>query len=139
MALPKLSAEPLHYPASKPMFPELFKKLAGDGARWADAELALAKAEAGSLLRGYVAGIVVAVLGIVVLIAALVIFAQAGVMALVPYVNSELLAGVTVGLILLGIVAMLGLTARHLLAHKTPPRGLIFRWLMGDVRERPLR
>lgn len=139
MALPKLSAEQLHYPAAKPMFPELFKKLAGDGARWADAELTLAKAEAGSLLRGYVAGIVVAVLGIVVLIAALVIFAQAGVIALVPYVNSELLAGVTVGLILLGIVVMLALTAWHLLAHKTPPRGLIFRWLMGDARERPLR
>jgi len=134
--MPRVSAEQLQYPASKPAFPELFKELAGDGKRWADAELALAKAEAGVLLRGYAAGLVVALLSFAALISAVVILAQACVIALTPYVNNQILAGLTVGLILLGVVMLLALTARHLLARKTSPTGLIFRWLAGDARER---
>jgi hypothetical protein len=136
MLMPRVSAEQLRYPASKPAFPELFKELAGDGARWADAELALARAEAGVLLRGYAAGLVVAVLCLSVMIAALVILAQASVIALMPYVNGAFSANVIVGLILVGFVLALALTARHLLARKTQPMGLIFRWLAGDARER---
>ena len=66
--MPKAGAEPLHYPSSKPAFPELFKELAGDGKRWLDAELALAKAEAGLRMRGYVAGLGVAFAGLAVLL-----------------------------------------------------------------------
>ena len=57
MPMPKATAEPLHYRASKPAFPELIKELAGDGKRWIDAEFALAKAEAGLRLRGYASGL----------------------------------------------------------------------------------
>lgn len=134
--MPRVGAEQLQYPASKPAFSELFRELAGDGARWADAELALAKAEAGVLLRGYAAGLVVVLLSFAALIAAIVILAQASVIALMPYVNDQALAGVAVGLILLGGVVLLALTARHLLTRKTQPMGLIFRWLAGDARER---
>ena len=134
--MPRVSAEQLQYPTSKPAFPELFRELAGDGKRWADAELALAKAEAGVLLRGYAAGLVVALLSFAGLIAGIVILAQACVIALVPYVDSQILAGVTVGIVLLGAVVLLALIAQHLLTRKTPPKGLIFRWLAGDARVR---
>ena len=135
--MPRNGAEELHYPASKPAFPELFRELAGDGARWADAEIALAKAEAGVLLRGYMAGLVVAIVCLSVLIAALVILAQASVIALIPYVNGALSANVTVGLILIGFFLALAFTARHLLMRETRPVSLIFRWLAGaDAQER---
>ena len=62
--MPRASAEPLHYPASKAIFPELFKELADDVRLWLDAELALAKAEAGLRLRGYATGLIVAFLGV---------------------------------------------------------------------------
>lgn len=134
--MPRASAEGLRYSASKPAVAELFKDLAGDGVRWADAEIALAKAEAGILLRGYVTGLVVAIVCLSIMIVALVILAQAGAMALMPYFNSELVANATVGLVLMGVVVVLAFTACHLLARKTPPTGLIFRWLAGDARER---
>jgi hypothetical protein len=66
----------------------------------------------------------------------LVILAQASVIALMPYVNGAFSANVIVGLILVGFVLALALTARRLLARKTQPMGLIFRWLAGDARER---
>ena len=133
--MPKAGAEPLHYPSSKPAFPELFNELAGDGKRWLDAELALAKAEAGLRLRGYVAGLGVAFAGLSILIAATVVLAQAGVAALLPYVSGPAIAGLAVGIILLVVVAALALLAKSLLVNKTRPMGLVFRWLAGTTPE----
>ena len=133
--MPRAGAEPLDYPASKPVFPELVKELADDARLWLDAELALAKAEAGLRLRGYAAGVIVALLGVSLFIAATVVLAQAVVSALMPYVSSQAVAGFAVGVILLTVVMVLGLTARHLLLRKTPSSGLIFRWLMGSAHE----
>lgn len=137
--MPKAGAEPLHYPSSKPAFPELFKELAGDGKRWLDAELALAKAEAGLRMRGYVAGLGVAFAGLAVLLAAIVTLAQAGVAALTPYVSGPAVAGLAVGITLLVIVAVLALVAKNLLVNKTRPVGLVFRWLTGDESESGLK
>jgi hypothetical protein len=131
--LPRSSTEHL---ASKSAFPELFNELMGNGKRWVDAELALVKAEAGVLLRGYMSGLVVALLSFAALISAIVILAQACVVALKPYLDSQILAGVIVGLILLGVAMLLAFTARYLLIRKTQPTGMIFRWLAGDVKER---
>lgn len=133
--MPRATAESLGYPASKPVFPELVKELADDARLWLDAELALAKAEAGLRLRGYVAGVIVAILGVSLFIAATVVLAQAIVSVLMPYVSSQAVAGLSVGVILLAVVMVLGLTARHLLLRKTPSSGLIFRWLSGDASE----
>ncbi|CAN0514046.1 unnamed protein product, partial [Phaeothamnion confervicola] len=119
--MPKAGAEPLHYPSSKPAFPELFKELAGDGKRWLDAELALAKAEAGLRMRGYVTGLGVAFAGLAVLLAAIVVLAQAGVAALTPYVSGPAFAGLAVGFALLAIVVVLALVAKTLLINKTRP------------------
>jgi hypothetical protein len=137
--MPRASAEPLHYPSSKPAFPELFKELAGDGKRWLDAELALAKAEAGLRVRGYAAGLGVAFAGLAVLLAAIVVLAQACVMALTPYVGGPAVAGLAVGIALLVIVVVLALVAKTLLVNKTRPVGLVFRWLTGDESESSLK
>ena len=137
--MPRVGAEPLHYPSSKPAFPELFKELAGDGKRWLDAELALAKAEAGLRMRGYVAGLGVALTGLAVLLAAIVVLAQAGVAALTPYVSGPAVAGLAVGIALLVIVLVLALVAKTLLVNKTRPVGLVFRWLTGDESESGLK
>jgi hypothetical protein len=139
MPMPKAGAEPLHYPSSKPAFPELFKELAGDWKRWLDAELALAKAEAGLRVRGYAAGLGVVFASLAILIAAIVVLAQAGVAALMPYVSGPAIAGLAVGIILLVIVAALALLAKSLLINKTRPIGLVFRWLTGDESESGLK
>ena len=139
MPMPRASAESLHYPSSKPAFPELFKELAGDGKRWLDAELALAKAEAGLRVRGYAAGLGVAFAGLAVLLAAIVVLAQACVMALTPYVGGPAVAGLVVGIALLLIVLVLALVAKTLLVNKTRPVGLVFRWLTGDESESGLK
>jgi hypothetical protein len=137
--VPRAGAEPLHFRASKPAFPHLFKELANDGKRWLDAELALAKAEAGLRLRDYAVGLGIALLSVVILITATVILAQAGVMALTPYVSGPAVAGLAVGIILLGIVVILALGAKYLLISKTPPTGLVFRWLAGNAPESRLK
>jgi len=133
--MPRASAEPLHYPSSKPAFPELFKELVGDGKRWLDAELALAKAEAGLRLRGYALGLGLAFASLSILIAAMVVLAQACVAALMPYVSGPAVAGLAVGIALIVIVAILALVAKSLLFNKTRPIGLVFRWLTGDETE----
>ena len=137
--MPRAGAEPLHFRASNPAFPELIKALAGDGKHWIDAELALAKAEAGLRLRGYVFGVGVAFAGLLILTAAMVVLAQAGVAALTPYVSGPAVAGLSVGIALLVIVGILALVAKSLLVNKTRPVGLVFRWLAGDEAESSLK
>lgn len=137
--MPKAGAEPLHYPSSKPAFPELFKELSSDGMRWLEAELALAKAEAGLRLRGYAAGLGVAFASLSILIAATVVLAQACVVALMPYVSGPAIAGLAVGIILLILVVALALLAKSLLVNKTRPLGLVFRWLAGNATESGLK
>ena len=139
MPMPKVSAEPLHFRPSKAALPELFKELTNDGKRWLDAELALAKAEAGLRLRDYAVGLGLAFAGFSVLIAATVVLAQACVTALTPYVSGPVIAGLTVGIILLVAVVILALTVKHLFVSKTPPTGLVFRWLAGDKPEGSLK
>jgi hypothetical protein len=133
--MPRAGAEPLDYAAAKPIFPELVKELADDARLWLDAELALAKAEAGLRLRGYAAGLILAFLGVSLFIVAMVVLAQVCVSALAPYVSSQAVAGLVVGLILLAVVVVLGFVARHLFLRKNPSSGLFFRWLAGDARE----
>ncbi len=133
--MPRDSEEHLAYPASNSTFPGLVRELASDGALWADAELALARAEAGVLLRRYVAGLAVGSVAFAAMIAALVILAQAGVAALLPYVSGQASANLIVGGLLLGLVLLLVFAANYLLTRKIRPVSLIFRWLAGtDAR-----
>ncbi len=129
--MPRVAEKRLRESASKPAFPKLFQQLAGDGEGWVNAELALARAEAGKVLGRYIAAIAMALACFAILIAALVVLAQASVAALSPYLNGPVAAGLAVSLILLAGVALLGLAARHLVMRPIRPAGLIFRCLMG--------
>jgi hypothetical protein len=137
--MPRAGAEPLHFRASKPVFPHLVKELANDGKSWLDAELALAKAEAGLRLRDYAVGLGIALVSVVILVTATVILAQACVAALTPYLSGPAVAGVVVGIALIGIVVILAFVAKYMLVSKTPPTGLIFRWLTGNAPESRLK
>ena len=138
--MPRDSEEQLAYPASKASFPGLFKELASDGALWADAELALARAEAGVLLRRYAAGLAVGLVAFAAMITAMMILAQAGAAALLPYVSGQAAANLIVGVLLLGLVLLLAFAANYLLTRKIRPVSLIFRWLAGtDAQKRASR
>jgi uncharacterized membrane protein len=134
--MPKASSERLQDTATGSALPNLVRELAVDGLRWADAEIALAKAEAGVLLRSYITGLAVALAGFATFIAAVVILAQSGVIALTPYLSSESLAGLVIGLVLLAVVIVLAILARHLLTQKPPATGLIFQWLTGTAPQK---
>ncbi len=124
LPMPNSTTEPLE-------LSQLLKKLVGDGARWADAEITLAQAEAGLILRGYMAGVAVSLLCFALSITTLVIFAQAGAIALLSYINNPVFAYLTMGLALTTIVVILTLLARHLFIRKQRPVGIIFKWLAG--------
>lgn len=129
--MPKVADKGFRESASKTAFPKLFQQLAGDGVGWINAELALARAEAGKVLGRYIAAIAMAFACIAILMAALVVLAQASVAALSPYLNGPVAAGFAVSLILFAGVALLGLAARHMVMRPIRPAGLIFRCLMG--------
>lgn len=135
--MPRVAEKRLRESTSKPAFPKLFQQLAGDGVGWVNAELALARAEAGKLLGRYIAAIAMALACFAILIAALVVLVQACVTALSPYLNGPVAAGFAVSLVLLAGVVLLGLAARHIVTRPTRPAGLIFRRLTGrDAGER---
>lgn len=134
--MPKATSERLRDSASKPAFPDLARELAVDGLRWAGAEMVLARAEAGLLLRGYIIGLAAALIGLAALTAALVILAQSGMIALTPYLRSESLAGLVISLVLLALVIALAILARHFLIQKAPATGLIFQWLTGTAPQK---
>jgi ABC-type Na+ efflux pump permease subunit len=129
--MPRDSDEQVEYPALKATLPGLFKELASDGALWADAELALARAEAGVLLRRYAMVLALGCVAFAAMIAAILILAQAGVAALLPYVNGQASANLIVGVVLLGFVLLMAFAANYLLARKIHPVSRIFRWLAG--------
>jgi ABC-type siderophore export system fused ATPase/permease subunit len=112
--------------------PQLFRQLADDGARVAETELALARAEAAAMVRGYVTAIAVALLCLVFAIATLIVMAQAGIIALIPYVSNPAYAYLSVGLFLTAVAIVLALISGNLLSRRHYPVGLIFKWLMGE-------
>ena len=129
--MPKDSDALLEDPAQKLPLTGLVRELADQAAGWADAELALTKAEVSVLLQRHLAAIVVAIAGFAVFLASIVILAQACVAALLPYVGGQVFANLIVGLALLGSTVLLGLQARRLQLRKARPLSLIFRWLAG--------
>ena len=111
--------------------PQLFKELAGDGVRVAEAELALSRAELAALIRSYAKGIATGAVAVAVLIVALTIFAQGLAIALVPFLASATLAYFCVGAGLAVVTIGLALISIHMLKKKHEPIGLIFKWLSG--------
>ncbi len=111
--------------------PILIKQLAGDGARVAEAEIALARAEVAIIMRRYAAGVAVGTCAFTVAITAFVILAQAGALALVPYVVNPVYAYLSVALLLGAFTIILSLVAAHMFLRKHVPVGTILSWLIG--------
>jgi Putative Actinobacterial Holin-X, holin superfamily III len=116
----------------QPGLPQLFKQLAGDGARVAEAELVLARAEAAAIVRSYVIGIAIGIFCLAMTTTALIILAQAGVIAIIPYVTNPAYAYLSIGLFLTATTIALALVANRFLAYKHRPIGMVFKWLAGD-------
>lgn len=112
--------------------PMLFKQLAGDGARMAEAELALARAEIAAIVRGYLIGIAVGILCMATAITTAIILAQAGVVALTPFVTNPVFAYLGVGVFLAMTTVTLAFVAGSTLSRKHRPIGVILKWLTGE-------
>ncbi len=106
---------------SKATLNELFKKLLKDGKGWFEAELKLAKAEAGHRLRNLAIAAGLGFVGLLILIGTLIVLAQACVALITPFVRGPAIAGLIVGVVLLIIVVVLAPIAKYLLARKLPP------------------
>ena len=100
---------------------ELFGKLLSDGRCWLDAELTLAKAEAGQRLRNYAIALSLGFGCLILLVGTLVILSQASVTILTPYVNGPAAAGLIWGISLFVVVVILALVAKYLIVRKLPP------------------
>lgn len=113
-------------------FPQLIKQLASDGARVAESELALARAEIGGVLRDYMLGMAIAAASLAALIVATGLLAHSAALALMPYVGSAALAYLSAGLILTLISFALSIVAKRAIFRKRTPVSLICKWF-SDV------
>lgn len=102
--------------------------------QWAEAEFALARAEAGVIVRRSAAAIGAAIAALVVMLVALVILAQAAVAALSRVLGGPAIAGLAVGLgLLIGVL----LLARYLLsARRAQLASPLLRWFTGAAAQR---
>jgi membrane protein len=103
----------------------LLKELFNGGKRWLKTEVALAKAEAMLRARNYAIATGLAVVGLFIFIAAVVILTWVGVEVLSSYVGGAGKAGLIIGFTLLAAVGVLGLLAKNLFskANTTHPFG----------------
>lgn len=95
----------------QPGLQDLLRKVVRDGARWFDAEVALARAQTNSTISAYLTGLILAVTAIIVLFVTLVVFSQAAILGFAPYFGSLLVSALAVGIVLLILAAFLGLIA----------------------------
>ena len=117
--------------STKTTLNELFKKLLQDGKNWFEAELTLAKAEANRHVRNYAVALGLGCIGFLIVIATILVFAQALVLAITPYVGGSGIAGLIVGIGFLVVSIALTLIAKHLLTRKMSPIGSVIRQLSG--------
>jgi putative superfamily III holin-X len=118
----------------RPEISSLLQQLAGDGVRWANAELALARAELLVLRRRSIAAAIFAAVAIAALLAALIILSQAGVAAMARYLGSDIAAGLAVAASLLALAALCALAARRMFSWKG--ESAIFRWFAPSTDQR---
>ncbi|MGQ0485328.1 MAG: phage holin family protein [Hyphomicrobiales bacterium] len=117
---------------SRPAIGPLVRQFAGDSVRWADAELALARAELHVLGRRLSTAVIFAAAGLAALLAAIITLAEAGVAAAAVYLGSDIVAGLAVAAALLGFAAFCVMAMRRMFTWGTD--SVIFRWITGDHR-----
>lgn len=110
----------------RPEIRALLERLTADGREWADAELALARAELGELKRQAIKAIVFALLGFAAVFCTLVVLSQAGIAFLTPYVDGVGVAALIVGVVLLLFVLLSFLVMRRSFTWRT--ESILFRW-----------
>ena len=116
-------------PSPTPEILDLVSQLAGDSARFAKSELALAKAELIDALRKRLIGVIISFVGFLFASVAVIILAEAAVQALSPAIGSQALSGAVVAGILCLFALGCGLIARSLLGKRRKPVGMIWKWI----------
>jgi peptidoglycan/LPS O-acetylase OafA/YrhL len=106
---------------------ELFNRAASQGKRWVADEFSLARAELADLRRRCITAAVFAVAAMATLLCALIVLAQAGVAAAVPYLGSETAAGVAIGAVLLMVAVGCGLVTGRMFDWR--PQSPLLRWM----------
>ncbi len=114
---------------SRPAIGPLVRQFAGDSVRWADAELALARAELHDLGRRSISAMIFAAIGLAALLAAIITLAEAGVAAAAGYLGSDIAAGFAVATALLVFAAFCVMAMRRMFSWQA--ESVIFRWVFG--------
>lgn len=112
--------------ADRPEIRRLLERLSADGRGWAEAELAMARAELSELKGQAIKAVSFAILGFAAVFASLVALSQAGIAFLTPYVDGPGVAALIVGGVLLLLVIISFLVMRGAFSWRT--ESVFFRW-----------
>ena len=112
--------------ANRPEIRHLLERFSADGRGWAEAELAMARAELGELKGQAIRAAVFAILGFAAVFCALVVLSQAAIAFLLPYVDGPGVAALIVGCALLVLVVAALLMMRSAFSWRT--ESVFFRW-----------
>lgn len=111
---------------SRPEIRQLLEQLSADGRDWAEAEVEMARTELGELKGQAIKAASFAIIGFAAVFCALVVFSQAAVAFLTPYVDGPGVAALIVGGVLLVLVVMSFLVMRSAFSWRT--ESIFFRW-----------
>jgi uncharacterized membrane protein YqjE len=112
--------------ANRPEIRELIERLSSEGRSWAEAELVLARAELGELKGQAIRAVTFAIVGFAAVFSALVVFSQAAIAFLTPYVDGTGVAALIVGFVLLLLVVVSYFVMRSAFSWRTD--SIFFRW-----------
>ncbi|WP_421696062.1 phage holin family protein [Aestuariivirga sp.] len=115
--------------SGRPGISELFERLGADGRDWAEAELALARAELGELKSQAMRAAVFASIAFAATFCAMVALTQAGIAVLTPLLGSEALAALIVGIVLVLLVIASAFSLMRCFSWRT--ESIFFRWFGG--------
>lgn len=110
----------------RPEIRQLLEQLSADGRGWAEAELALARAELRELKAQAIKALTFAILGLAAVFCALVVLSQAAIQFLTPHVGGPGVAALTAGGGLLVLVVVFFLAARSAFSWRT--ESIFFGW-----------
>ena len=112
--------------ADRPEIRRLLERLSADGRGWAEAEVAMARAELGELKGQAIKAVSFALIGFAAVFAALVALSQAGIAFITPYVDGPGVAALIVGGVLLLLVILSYFVMRSAFSWRT--ESVFFRW-----------
>lgn len=112
--------------ADRPEIRRLLQRLSAEVRGWAEAEVAMARAELGELKGQAIKVVSFAVIGFAAVFAALVALPQAGIAFIMPYVSGPGVAALIVGGVLLLLVILSFVVMRSAFSWRT--ESVFFRW-----------